>query len=87
MLFHAKNGSVCIDDTDMDYVSFGKGNNVLIMLPRLADGLTTVKGMALTLALTYRAYAKATLCLFLAEKMIFQKIIQRGIWQKIRLKR
>lgn len=58
MFFHARNGSVCIDDTDMDYVSFGKGSNALIMLPGLADGLTTVKGMALTLALTYRAYAR-----------------------------
>ena len=58
MLLHAKNGSIRIGDTDMDYVSFGKGNNVLIMLPGLADGLATVKGMALTLALTYRAYAR-----------------------------
>lgn len=58
MFFRARNGSVCIDDTDMDYVSFGKGNNALIMLPGLADGLATVKGMALTLALTYRAYAR-----------------------------
>ena len=58
MLFHAKNGSVRIDDTDMDYVSFGKGNNVLIMLPGLGDGLTTVKGMALILAMTYKAYAR-----------------------------
>lgn len=49
MFFRARNGSVCIDDTDMDYVSFGKGNNTLIMLPGLADGLATVKGMALTL--------------------------------------
>ena len=58
MIFHAKNGSVRIDDTDMDYVSFGKGNNVLIMLPGLADGLTTVKGMALALALAYKVYAR-----------------------------
>lgn len=58
MFLRARNGSVCIDDTDMDYVSFGKGNNALIMLPGLADGLATVKGMALTLALTYRAYAR-----------------------------
>ena len=58
MLFHAKNGSVPIDDTDRDYVSFGKGNNVFIMLPGLGDGLTTVKGMALILAMAYKAYAK-----------------------------
>lgn len=58
MLFHAKNGCVRIGNTDMDYISFGKGRQVLIMLPGLGDGLTTVKGMALTLAWTYRAYAQ-----------------------------
>ncbi len=58
MLFHAKNGCVRIDDTNMDYVSFGKGSNVLVMLPGLADGLTTVKGMAFSLAMTYRIFAK-----------------------------
>lgn len=58
MFFNAKNGSVRIDDTDMDYVSFGKGNNVLIMLPGLADGLRTVKGMALALAMAYKVYAR-----------------------------
>ena len=58
MFLHAKNRSVRIGDTDMDYVSFGKGKNILIMLPGLADGLKTVKGMALTLALTYKAYAR-----------------------------
>ena len=58
MLFHAKNGCIRIGNTDMDYVSFGKGDHVLIMLPGLGDGLTTVKGMALILAWTYQAYAK-----------------------------
>lgn len=54
----AKNGSVRIGDTDMNYVSFGKGNNTLIMLPGLGDGLTTVKGMAMPMAMAYRMYAK-----------------------------
>lgn len=58
MLFHAKNERVRIDGTDMDYVSFGKGNRVFIMLPGLGDGLKTVKGMALLLALTYKIYAR-----------------------------
>ena len=59
MFLRAKNGSVRIGDTDMDYVSFGKGDNILIMLPGLGDGLTTVKGMAIPLAMMYRIYAKA----------------------------
>lgn len=58
MFWEAKNGSIRIGNTDMDYVTFGKGNNVLIMLPGLGDGFTTVKGMALPMAMAYRMYAK-----------------------------
>lgn len=58
MFWGAKNGSVRIDNTDMAYVSFGKGNSTLIMLPGLGDGLTTVKGMAVPMAVAYRMYAK-----------------------------
>jgi len=57
MLLNAKNGVVTIGNTEMDYISFGKGNKVLIMLPGLGDGLTTVKGTALLFAMAYRAYA------------------------------
>lgn len=57
MLLKAKNGTIPIGDTDMDYISFGKGNKVLIILPGLGDGLTTVKGTALPFAIGYRAYA------------------------------
>lgn len=56
MFYHAKNGSVTLENTEMDYISFGNGKEVLIMLPGLSDGLTTVKGMALPIALEYRAY-------------------------------
>lgn len=58
MFWNAKNGSVRIDDTDMDYITFGKGNAPLVMIPGLGDGLTTVKGMALPMAARYRIYAK-----------------------------
>lgn len=33
MFWNAQNGTVHIDDTSMNYVSFGKGENILIMLP------------------------------------------------------
>lgn len=59
MFWNAKNGSVRIGDADMNYVSFGSGTDILIMLPGLGDGLTTVKGMAFPMALLYRMYAKA----------------------------
>jgi len=57
MLLNAKNGTVMIGDTEMDYISFGKGSEILIILPGLGDGLSTVKGTALPFAMAYRAYA------------------------------
>jgi len=41
MLLNAKNGTVMIGDTEMDYISFGKGSEILIILPGLGDGLST----------------------------------------------
>lgn len=58
MLWNAKNGRVSIGDTDMDYIAFGNGSKILIIIPGLSDGLTTVKGMAFTMALAYRMYAR-----------------------------
>ena len=57
-MFNAKSGNVRIGNTNMDYISFGKGKDTLIMLPGLGDGLSTVKGMALPFSIAYRAYAK-----------------------------
>ena len=54
MQFSAKNGRT----GDTDYVRFGSGERVLIMLPGLGDGLQTVKGTALPMALMYRKLAK-----------------------------
>jgi len=42
----------------MDYVRFGSGEKALIILPGLGDGLRSVKGTALLMALTYRTFAK-----------------------------
>lgn len=58
MFYNAKNGCVRIGNSDMHYVSFGKGTNNLIMIPGLGDGLTTVKGMAIPMSITYRIYEK-----------------------------
>ena len=58
MLYHAKNGTLSIDNTTMDYIRFGTGKRVLIMLPGLGDGLRSVKGTALPMAFMYRAFAK-----------------------------
>ncbi len=53
-----KNGTVRIKDDTMHYIRFGKGKKTLIMLPGLGDGLTTVKGTALPMALMYRIFVK-----------------------------
>lgn len=58
MFYHAKNGNIKIDDTDMDYISFGNGKKTLIMIPGLGDGLKTAKGMAIPFAFLYRSFAK-----------------------------
>lgn len=58
MLFNAKNGTLKIGNTEMDYIRFGTGERILVMLPGLGDGLRSVKGTALPMAFAYRAFAK-----------------------------
>ena len=56
MLWNAKNGQVPLDRSVMPFVSFGRGEKALILLPGLSDGLMTVSGKALLLAKPYRPY-------------------------------
>ena len=42
----------------MDYVTFGTGNQPLVIIPGLGDGLQTVKGMAMPFSITYRLLAE-----------------------------
>lgn len=58
MFYNAKNGRLLIGETDMDYISFGKGSKDLVMIPGLGDGLTTVKGTAVPFAILYQVFAK-----------------------------
>ena len=53
-----RNGTLTLKNGRMDYIRFGKGARVLLMLPGLGDGLRTVKGTALPMALMYRKFAK-----------------------------
>ena len=54
MFWNAKNGRIRIGNTEMDYISFGRGNKNLIMIPGVGDGLTTVRGLAVPIAFLYR---------------------------------
>ncbi len=58
MFYNAKNNNIKIEQSDMDYISFGVGNKNLIIIPGLGDGLRTVKGMAIPLAFMYKKFAK-----------------------------
>ena len=54
MFWNAKNGTAA----GADYIRFGTGKKNLIMLPGLGDGLRTMQGTALPMALYYRSLAK-----------------------------
>ena len=58
MLTSAKNGVLLFSDGTMDYIRFGTGDRILIILPGLGDGLKTVKGTALPMAFLYRMFRK-----------------------------
>ena len=58
MLYNAKNGTLKIGGTTMDYIRFGTGERILVMLPGLGDGLRSMKGTALPMAFMYRIFAK-----------------------------
>ena len=58
MLYNAKNGTLKIGGTTMDYIRFGTGTRILVMLPGLGDGLRSMKGTALPMAFMYRIFAK-----------------------------
>lgn len=78
MLWNAKNGCIAMDNTTMDYVTFGYGNHVLVMIPGLGDGLTTVKGLSAAMAYTYRMYAKDYKVYLFSRKNNLEKYLQEG---------
>ncbi|MFS9150159.1 alpha/beta fold hydrolase [Streptococcus infantis] len=57
-MYSAKNATLSINGKTVDYVTFGTGNQPLVIIPGLGDGLQTVKGMAMTFSITYRILAE-----------------------------
>ena len=53
-----KGKNLYFNDKSMDYVTFGTGNQPLVIIPGLGDGLQTVKGKAQLFSLSYRLLAK-----------------------------
>lgn len=57
MFYDAENGSIPVENSEIDYISFGAGTP-LIVIPGLGEGLKTVRGMAVPFALLYRSVAR-----------------------------
>lgn len=58
MVYNARNNVISIDDTTVNYISFGKGVKNLVIIPGLGDGLKTVKGLAIPFSIMYKMFAK-----------------------------
>ena len=58
MIYNSKNNVIELDDTTVNYISFGTGERNLIIIPGLGDGLKTVKGLALPFSIMYKMFAK-----------------------------
>ena len=58
MFYNAKNCTVDIGNTEMEYIIFGSGEKNVILIPGLGDGLRTVKGKAIPFACLYHTFAK-----------------------------
>ena len=58
MIYQAKSDTVAVRNGEMDYIRFGTGARILIMLPGLGDGLRTVKGTAAPMAAMYREFTR-----------------------------
>ena len=58
MAVRAVNGTLKLGAAQMDYIRFGTGDRVLVMLPGLGDALRTTKGTAVPMAILYRMFSK-----------------------------
>lgn len=57
-MLQSKYAVLSLPDGQMEYIRFGSGPKNLVMLPGLGDGLRTMKGTAIPLALFYRQFTK-----------------------------
>ena len=75
-----RNGKLALEHGQMDYIRFGSGDRVLVMLPGLGDGLKTVKGTALPMALLYSKFAKNyTVCVFSRREPLAEGMTTRDM--------
>lgn len=55
---NAAYGTLSLEKGQMEYIRFGRGSRVLVMLPGLGESLRSLKGTALPMAVLYREFAK-----------------------------
>lgn len=58
MFYNARNCTIEIGNTEMEYITFGSGEKNAILIPGLGDGLRTVKGKAVPFAALYHEFAQ-----------------------------
>lgn len=58
MLWNGKYGTLILDNAKMEYIRFGSGKRVLVMLPGLGDSLRSMRGLALPVAAMYREFVR-----------------------------
>ena len=58
MFYNAKNCTIEIGNTEMEYITFGSREKNAILIPGLGDGLRTVKGKAVPFACLYHEFAQ-----------------------------
>jgi len=57
-MLNIKEGQIPFENTQIEYVAFGEGTEILVMIPGLGDGLKTVKGTGFLLSKLYKPFAK-----------------------------
>ncbi len=57
MFNYTSEGRVRVGDTTMNYVTFGKGEKVLVIIPGLGDVFKGVKGLSVLLSYVYKEFA------------------------------
>ena len=66
------NGVVQVNGAAFDYVQFGGGEEQLVMIPGLGDGLTTVKGKALLGEAMFRPFTRDYRITILSRKRVLE---------------
>ena len=69
-MLHAKNATLKLRDGEMDYIRFGTGSRILVMLPGLGDSLRSIKGMAMPISMMYRCFSTEFTVYFFSRKTV-----------------